>query len=77
MVALLGENGGESFVGDAVVYERKALGNVNISSWGSGGQPRVGSSTGDFERCFKGALDVEDHSLWEFCLEKLEGGLPC
>jgi len=34
MVALLGEYGGESFVGDAVVYERKALGNVNISSWG-------------------------------------------
>jgi len=37
----------------------------------------VGSSTGDFERWLKGALEVRHFSLWELCEENLEGGLLC
>jgi len=44
---------------------------------GSVGQPGVGSSTGDFERWLKGALEVGHLSLWELCKGNLEGGLPC
>ena len=41
--------GGGSFSGGPEVYERKALG-MGLSPHGdSFGQPRVGSSTGDFE----------------------------
>jgi hypothetical protein len=48
-------------------YERKAL-ETGISLHGvSVGQPGVGSSTGDFERWLKGALEVESLSLWDFC----------
>jgi len=53
---------------------------------GSIGQPGVGSSTVDFERWLKGALEVghfslwelcEGHfSLWELCEGNLEEGLP-
>ena len=35
------------------------------------------SSTRDFERWLKGALEVERLSLWELCEGNLEGGLPC
>ena len=46
---------------------------------GSVGQPRVGSSPGDFERWLKGALEVGhlSLSLWELCEGNLEGRLPC
>ena len=37
----------------------------------------VGSSTGDFERWLKGALEVERLALGELCEGNLEGGLPC
>jgi len=43
---------------------------------GSVRQPGVGSSTGDFERWLKGALEVGCFSLWELCEGNLEGGLP-
>ena len=43
---------------------------------GSVGQPEVGSSTGDFERRLKGALEVVHLSLWEFREGNLEGRLP-
>jgi len=58
-------------------YERKALG-IGISlHGGSVGQPGVGSSTRDFERWLKGALEVGHFSLWELCEGNVEGGLPC
>jgi hypothetical protein len=44
-------------------YERKALGTGISLHGGSVGQPGMGSSTGDFERWLKGALDVECLSL--------------
>jgi len=39
----------------------------------------MGSSTGDFERWLKEALEVGhlSLSLWELCKGNLEGGLPC
>jgi hypothetical protein len=37
----------------------------------------VGSSTGDFERWLKEALEVEHLALGELCEGNLEGGLPC
>jgi hypothetical protein len=46
---------------------------------GSGGQLGVGSSTRDFERWLKGALEVGhlslSLSLWELCEGNLERGL--
>ena len=58
-------------------YERKALG-IGISlHGGSVGQPGVGSSTRDFERWLKGALEVGHFSLWELCEGNVEEGLPC
>jgi len=57
-------------------YERKAL-RMGISfRGGSVGPPAVGSSTGDFKRWLKGALEVEHLSLWELHEGNLEGGLP-
>ena len=57
-------------------YERKALGTGISLHGGSVGQPGMGSSTGDFERWLKGALDVEclslSLSLWELCEGNLE-----
>jgi hypothetical protein len=58
-------------------YERKALGTRISPHGGSVGQTGVGSSTGDFKRRLKGALEVERLSLWDFCEGNLEGGLPC
>jgi hypothetical protein len=58
-------------------YERKALGTGVSLHGGSVGQPGVGSSTGNFERWLKGALEVDHLSLWEFCEGNLEGRLPC
>ena len=49
---------------------------------GSFGQPGVGSSTGDFERWLKGALEVQrlnlsfSLSLRELCEGNLEGECP-
>jgi hypothetical protein len=43
---------------------------------GSVGQPRMGTSTGEFVMCFKGPLGVQRLSLWEFCEGNLEWGLP-
>jgi len=43
---------------------------------GSVGQPGVSSSTGDFEICLKGALEVECFYLREFCEGNLEVVLP-
>jgi len=63
MGALLGEAGGGSFAGDPVGYERKALRTGICLHGGSAGQPGVGSSTGDFERWLKGALEVEHFSM--------------
>jgi len=79
MGALLGEpgGGGGSFAGDHVGYERKALETGISLHGGSVGQPGVCSSTGDFERWLKAALEVEHLSLWELCEWNLEGGLPC
>ena len=58
-------------------YERKTL-EMGISLHGSSvGQPGVGSSTGEFERRLKGALEVGRLPLWELCEGNLEGGLPC
>jgi len=68
---------GRSFVGDPVDYERKALEMGLSLHGGSDGQPGVGSSTGDFDRWLKGALEVQHLSLWELCEGNLEGGLPC
>jgi len=48
-------------------YESKALGTSISLHWGSAGQPGVCSSTGDFERWLKGALEMERLSLCEFC----------
>jgi hypothetical protein len=78
MGALLRETGGGgSFASDPEGYGRKAL-QMGISPHGgSVGQPGVGSTTGDFERCLTGALELENLSLWEFCEGNLEGGLPC
>jgi hypothetical protein len=45
-------------------YERKALGMGISFHGGSEGQPGVGSSTRDFERWLKGALEVRHLSLW-------------
>jgi hypothetical protein len=42
---------------------------------GSVRQPGVGSSTGDFERWLKKALEEGYFSLWELCEGNLEGGL--
>jgi len=51
---------------------------MGISLHGSSvGQPGVGSSTRDYERWLKGALEVEHLSLWELCEENLEGEPPC
>jgi len=58
-------------------YERKALGTGIFLQGGSVGQPGVGSSTGDFDRWLKGALEVGHFTLWELCEGNLEGGLPC
>jgi hypothetical protein len=55
----------------------RALGTGISLHGGSAGQPEVGSSTGDFERWLKGALEVEHLSLWELCEGGLEGGLHC
>ena len=49
---------GGSCAGDPVGYERKALGTGISLHGGSGGKPGMGSSTGDFERWLKGALEV-------------------
>ena len=68
---------GGSFVGDPVGYERKALEMGLSLHGGSDGQPGVGSSTGEFGRWLKGALEVQHLSLWELCEGNLEGGLPC
>jgi len=65
---------GGSFAGDPVGYERKALRTGISHNGGSVGQPGVGSSTRDFERWLKGALEVEHLSL---CEGNLEGKLPC
>ena len=66
MGALLGEPaGGGSFSKGPEGYERKAMG-MGISLYGgSVGEPGVGSCTGDFEICLKGAVEVECLSLWE------------
>jgi hypothetical protein len=56
--------------------ERKALETGISLHWGSVGQNGVGSSTGDFERWLKEALEVEHLALWELCEGNLEGGLP-
>ena len=54
---------GCSFAGYPVGYERKALG-TGISLHGvSVGQCGVGSSTGDFERWLKGAVEVGHLSM--------------
>ena len=37
----------------------------------------MGSSTGDFERWLKVALEGGRFSLWELCEGALERGLPC
>ena len=56
--------GGGSFAGDPVGYEKKALETSISLHAGSVGQPGVGSSTGDFESWLKGTLEVEYLSLW-------------
>jgi hypothetical protein len=48
-----------------------------LSSWGSVGQPGVGSSTGDLERWLQGVVEVGRFSLWKLCEGNLEGGLRC
>ena len=58
---------GGSFAGDPVRYEKNALETGISLHGGSVRQPGVGSSTGDFERWLKGALEVEHLSLWEPC----------
>jgi len=58
-------------------YERKSLKTGISLHGGSVGQPEVGSSTGDFERWLKGALELGRFSLWDLCEGNLEGGLPC
>jgi len=58
-------------------YERKDLGTGISLHGGSVGQPGFDSSTGDFERWLKEALEVGHFSLWELCEGNLEGGLPC
>jgi len=55
---------GGSFAEDPVGYERKALWTGISLHGGSVGQLGVGSSTGDFERWLKGALEVEYLSLY-------------
>ena len=72
-----GEHRGRAPLLGTLVYERKALGTGISLHGGSFGQPGVGSSTGDFERWLKGALEVGRFSLWELCEGNLEGGLPC
>jgi len=57
-------------------HERKALETGISLHGGSVGQNGVGSSTGDFEKWLKEALEVQLLSLWELCEGKLEGGLP-
>ena len=77
MGPLLGEpGGGSSFVRGPEGYKRKAVGMSSCPYGGSVGQPGVCSSTGDFERWLKGALEVECLSLWELCEGNVEGGLP-
>ena len=77
MGALLGEPGeGGSFAGGREYYERKALGTGISLHGGSVGQNGVGSSTRDYERWLKGALELERLFLWELCEGNLEGGLP-
>ena len=44
---------------------------------GLGGQPGVGSSTGDSESRLKEALEADCLSLWELCEENLEEELLC
>jgi len=58
-------------------YERKSLETGISLHGGSVGQSGVGSSTGDFERCLKVALELQYLSLWELCEGNLVGGLPC
>ena len=61
-------------LGDPEGYERKVL-QMGISlHGGSVGQPGVGSSTRDFERRMKGALEVECLSLKRLSGEGLKGG---
>jgi hypothetical protein len=43
---------------------------------GSVGQPGVGSSSGDLERCLKGGSGGVA-SQWVLCEGNMEGGLPC
>ena len=71
-----GPQGRDPLLG-TLCYERKALGMSISLHVGSSGQPGVGSSTRDFERWLKVALEVGHFSLWELCEGNLEGGFPC
>ena len=64
--------------GDPEEYVEKALETGISFHWGPHlGNLEEGSSTGDFERRMKGALEVWCLSLWELCEGNPEGGLPC
>jgi len=67
---------GGSFAGGHEGYVRKALGMGISLHVGSVGQNGVGSSTRDYERWLKGALELERLFLWELCEGNLEERLP-
>lgn len=77
MGTLLGEHGRGLLFWASCRLGKEGSEDEHLSSWGSAGQPGVGSSTGDFEKWLKGALEVERLPLWELCEGNLEGGLPC
>jgi hypothetical protein len=52
-----------SFAGDPLGYGRQAMETAVSLHGGSIGQPGVDSSTGNFERWLKGALEVKHLSL--------------
>jgi hypothetical protein len=68
--APLGNPGGRgASTGNPVGYERNALEVGNSLHGSSVGQIGVGSSTGDFERWLKRALEVEQLSMGALCRE--------
>jgi hypothetical protein len=74
MGALLGEPGWGLCCWGTCRLWKEGCGDGHLSSGGSVGQPGVGSSTGEFERWVKGALEVGHLSVWELCEGNLEGG---
>ena len=67
----------ESFVRGTWRRKGRLWRRAPLSMGSSLGNLEGGSSTRDFERWLKGALELQRLCLREFCEGNLEGGLPC